>query len=393
MVSKPVDTPAAGRIMVDAASARFGGGLSYITRQLVALEEVRPDLDIRVIAAPWNAEALEAALRSPVRVPRLSNAVVRYGWEQLVMPWALTAEDLLYCPANFAPLLPHRAATVVTLQNPNYVGEGPKLASNRVAGERIRCTLSMRSMMAADRVVVISHSLAADLADDLPEVASRAVVIQSGAPSWCSQERRPGGIPENVPHLLSLANDAYHKNLDDVVDAWIRAFDSTPRSDVPLLVMAGTVTMARRTEQRSRVPEDRRDRLVHLGPVSDPSALRWLLRNALAMVAASSLEAFPLTPAEAGALGCPLVLSDIPAHHEVSGQHATYVAVGDLDGFASTMRAVTFSPPPRRPWTWPITWEDNAIRLARVFDEVLAERSEDPVRRAGLSLAGRNSIR
>lgn len=367
----------APRVVIDAASARLGGGLSYITRQLTALEQVRPDLQLAVIAAPWNAAALRQVLTSPVSVPRLSNAAVRYGWEQIVLPWQLGAGDVLYCPGNFAPLLPHRAATVVTLQNPNYVGPGPLLPSNRTAAERAKANLSLRSMQAADRVVVISHALAADLAGDLPEVVAKTVVIHSGAPTWSSDERRPGGIPEGSTHLLSLANDAAHKNLDHVIDAWVRAFADAPAGSVPLLVVAGDVSMARRIEQRARVPDDRRDKLVHLGAISDPSVLRWLLNHAVAMMAASSLEAFPLTPAEAGSLGCPLVLSDIPAHREVAGDHATYVPVGDIDGFARAVWLATVAPPPRRPWTWPVTWEQNAARLADVFDEVVAE----PLRR------------
>lgn len=362
------------RVVVDATSARLGGGLSYITRQLAALEKVRPDLQLVVIAAPWNVAALRDVLKSPVSVPRLSNSVIRYGWEQIVLPWQVGAADVLYCPGNFAPLGPHRAATVVTLQNPNYVGSGPHLPSNRTMAERAKANLSLRSMHAADRVVAISHALAADLALDLPEVVAKTVVIHSGAPTWCDEVRQPGGIPQDATHLLSLANDASHKNLDHVVDAWVRAFPEGPAPAVPLLVLVGDVSMARRTEQRARVPDDRRDKLVHLGAVSDPSVLRWLLTHAVAMVAASSLEAFPLTPAEAGSLGCPLVLSDIPAHREVAGDHAVYVPVGDINGFARAMRSAALAPPPRLPWTWPVSWEENAAQLADVFDEVVAER-------------------
>jgi glycosyltransferase involved in cell wall biosynthesis len=104
--------------------------------------------------------------------------------------------------------------------------------------------------------------------------------------------------------------------------------------------------------------------------VADRAEVRWLLAHALAMVAPSALEAFPLTPAEAGSLGCPVILSDIPAHREVAGDHATYVPVGDIDGLAGAIGNAVDRPSRRKPWTLRQTWESNARALAAVFDEL-----------------------
>lgn len=359
-------------IVANASSARIGGGLSYIVRQLSALEAVRPDLELRVIGAPWNAEALRSSLRSPVEVLPVPRASARFAFEQLVLPWRLGSSDVLYCPGNFVPLSPRRARTVLTLQNCNYVGPGLTFAANQRWNRKAKIALSHRSLLAADRVVAISHALARDLLADLPEVAQRTVIIQSGAPTWPTEERPPPGFPLPAGHLLSLANDYAHKNLDLLTRAWVTAF-SGPSDRVPALVFAGDITPARREAHLALVPVRLRPLVVHLGPIADRRVVRWLVNHAVAMAAPSALEAFPLTPAEAAALGCPTVLSDIPAHREVAGPNTRYVPSGDEMAFARALREVVDDPPPRTPWMWPRTWEDNASDLGAVFDEVADE--------------------
>jgi glycosyltransferase involved in cell wall biosynthesis len=370
-------------IVANAASARLGGGLNTIVRQLSALERVRPDLSLRVLGAPWNIDALREALEAPVQLVPVPAASARFAYEQIVLPWRLRRQDVLYCPGNFSPLLPHRSRTVLVLQNPNYVGEGPAQQSNQGRNRRLKIRLCQQSLRTADRVIVVSHALRATLLTDLPEVADRTIVIQSGGAVWPDREQAPAGFPRQTGHLLTLANDYPHKNLDAVVDAWARCFDGRSGA-APTLVLAGDITEARRETHRQRVPLYLRGRLVHVGPVADRAEVRWLLAHALAMVAPSALEAFPLTPAEAGSLGCPVILSDIPAHREVAGDHATYVPVGDIDGLARAIGKVVDRPPRRKPWTLRETWESNARALAAVFDELTGTPSRPrTTRRAG----------
>lgn len=111
--------------------------------------------------------------------------------------------------------------------------------------------------------------------------------------------------------------------------------------------------------------------LVHLGPVRDRAQLRWLYENALASVTMSTLEAFPLTPAEAGSVGCPLVASDIPAHREVAGDAAFYVPPRDAAALGRVLAEEIFIGARRpRKWTWPVSWQDHAIAVGALFDEV-----------------------
>jgi glycosyltransferase involved in cell wall biosynthesis len=367
-------------VVANAASARVGGGLTHVVRQLSALERVRPDLDLRVLAAPWNVDALRGALEAPVRLVPVPAASARFAYEQLVLPWQLRPDDILYCPGNFAPLTLRRSKTVLVLQNPNYIGAGRDHPANQRPRRRLKIRLCERSLLTADRVVVVSNALGETLLGDLPQVVDRTVVIQAGAAVWADGELAPPGFPLPTGHLLSLANDYPHKNLDAVVDAWIRCFGSSPAT-APALVMAGDVTEGRRQAQLGRVPLGLRSRLLHLGSIADRRQVRWLLANSLAMVAPSALEAAPHTPAEAGSVGCPAILSDISAHREMAGDHATYVPVGDIAGLAAAISGVVDRPPARVRWNWRRTWEDNARDLAGVFDDLTSSSGVLPAGR------------
>lgn len=356
------------RVLVDACAVRVGGGLSYAMSQLAALEKVAPDLELEVLAAPWNARELSRTVRSRVTTLPAFGVPSRFLLEQIVL--ATRRVDVIYCPNNFGPLVPTRTvAVVLTLQNPNYVGRGRQLPQNRGALRKAKIALSRLSMARADRLVVISESLRDELAVDSPRLALEAVVLQSGAPDWAGPARPPEGVAIPSRFYLSLANDYPHKRLDDCVRAWVAAHRLNGRRDVevPGLVMVGEIAPAKREDLRSLVPPAMRRRLVFTGPVADRSEVRWLLENSVAAVSTSELEAHPLTPAEAGSVGCPLLLSDIPPHREVAGEHAEYFGVGDVEALAGLMSDRLERRP--RPWSWPVSWEENALGLARVLRE------------------------
>lgn len=356
-------------VLVDAMSARLGGGLSFLTRQIAAIERTMPEVDLEILAAPWNVERLTTTLKSPVQLVNVPNPYVRYAYEQTILPLRRGSAQVLYCPGNFGPLPPARLPTVLAIQNPNFYGRGRAEPHNRRLMRRTKIVLSRWSARRADRVVLISESLMAEVLADMPELAPKAVLVPSGAPTWPDEALRPAGFAYDTDdYVVSLANDAPHKQLDRVIDAWTIAAGRDGRA--PALVLVGDVSADRQRTQRGRVPRELWSRLAYLGPLDYGRRLEWVIRNARALVAASSLEAHPLTPAEAGSLGCPLILSDIPAHREVAGAHARYVPVGDQEALSTALA----DPPsgPAEPWRWPMSWEDHATKLVSVFRDVAA---------------------
>jgi glycosyltransferase involved in cell wall biosynthesis len=366
VVSRPL------RVLVNATASRIGGGLSYTLAQLGHLERI-DDLRLEVFASPWNVDALRASLCSPVHLVRVPGVAARFAWEQMVLPVRLRDHDVLYCPNNFLPLGPYRVPAVLTLQDANYWVGREQLRRLHDRAKMVKRTLALASARRADRLVVISNSLRDAVLATRPRLAHKTVVVHSGAPSWPDGEvpvpaladradRRP--VEDVADWVLVLANDYPHKRLDLVVSAWAEACASA-RS--PALVICGLIRPDRERSLAALVPAVHRDRFVHLGAIGDRRQLKWLLRRARALVSVSVLEAHPLTPAEAGSLGCPLILSDIPAHREVAGDHARYVPPDDRSALVAALASISARATPRTPWQWPVSWSDHARAMAEVL--------------------------
>ena len=77
-----------------------------------------------------------------------------------------------------------------------------------------------------------------------------------------------------------------------------------------------------------------------------PAALAALYANAGAFVLPSSHEGQPIAVIEALGYGCPLILSDIPAHREIEIA-ARYFPAGDIDALAECLRDALLNPPDR----------------------------------------------
>ncbi|MEX2553228.1 MAG: glycosyltransferase [Actinomycetota bacterium] len=284
------------------------------------------------------------------------------------MPFLYEA-DLLYCPANFCPLLPTRKPIVLTLRNANYFGPGRQAAASSQFRKKVEILLARACVHRADSIVAVSNSLKQDVVLD-GFAKEKIRVILSGVPEWPESEEIPAGMQERADFFLSLANDYPTKRLDDLVKAWGLAFESNPLPSQ--MVLVGEMHGNRRDEQLQIVHPSLRNSLIHLGSISNRSQVKWLLRRARAMISASELESFGLTLVEAGVLGCPAIVTDIPAHREVGSVHVRFFPVGGLRDLADAMldvrpRALTDN---KSRWSW-CSWDENASRLGDVFDQLL----------------------
>ena len=86
---------------------------------------------------------------------------------------------------------------------------------------------------------------------------------------------------------------------------------------------------------QKRIDESRLDDQIRILGFVDDVTLRYLYKNALALAYVSLLGPNNLPPIEAAALGCPVIISDLPGHREQMREAALFVdatsrkAVGD----------------------------------------------------------------
>lgn len=354
-------------VLINATSAKVGGGLSYLSRQLRGLERAT-DIDAVVLVSPWNVAGFSSVLErfTLQRVP-VANAGTRYLWENLALP-AKTAPDVIYCPANFGPLVGTRAPLVLTLQNPNYVSPARYMEHNRSWRRRSKIRLSHTAMTRADRIIAISKSLAAGLLQDRPDLASRIEIVQSGAAEWPADLVSPN---HPRPYYLSLANDYPHKQLPMLIEAFAK-LSYTVLSGVDL-VLVGELRLDTR-QLVNTVATGPESRIVALGSIGDRSIVGGYVKDALAIVSPSLAEAFPLTPAEAGMLGTPCLLSDIAPHQEVTEGRAVFFDAEDARSLQRAWKRFHEVPGHRMQWEWSLSWEDHAVRVSNVL-RAAAERS------------------
>jgi glycosyltransferase involved in cell wall biosynthesis len=172
----------------------------------------------------------------------------------------------------------------------------------------------------ADRVVVPTAAVAAELAEHVPELRpDRVVVVGEGVaeelrepPADADRRAARLGLPD--AYLLSLATLEPRKGLDVL----LAALADPKAPDLPLLLVGqpgwGGVDPAT-TARELGLPAGR---IRVLGRIPDAD-LAVVLHRATALAAPSRAEGFGLPPLEAMAAGVPVVVSDAPALVEVTG--------------------------------------------------------------------------
>lgn len=350
------------RVLVNALPLRRGGGVTYLRQQLAALARVAPELDLHTLVSPWTeADGLPGTVET---VP-LRSVATRFAYEQVRLPFRSC--DLLYCAANFGPtVLASRAPTVLAIHNANYYGSGLALPETRRSRPPLKVRANHLAMRRASAVVAVSHALAEEAVAAVPAVADKIHVLSCGRPVWPAGAAPVTRLPER--YLVTVASRAPHKRVTDVVDGWARSLDLAGTA-IPLVVV-GDLAPAQRAAHRATAGRHQAG-LVHTGPIQDRATLRSVYAGATAMVSMSALESLSLTPIEAGSVGCPIVLSDLPVHQEVALGHAVFVPVGDPEALAKALCAgYPQWRPGSRPWSWPTGWDDNARELVRVFESI-----------------------
>jgi glycosyltransferase involved in cell wall biosynthesis len=360
-VAEPVEDDQPVRVLVNAVSARVGGGLTYAVEQLGALA-AQPGLDLTVVAVEPAANRLRsrASQARVVTIPR-RPLPIRLAWEQSLLAWRGRRFDVIYGIGNFA-LLAATTPQVVTFQNPNHFGAGALRVNRRFSSRSRRLRLVAERLLAhasarrARVSIAISASLRNCMLEDLPDVRHQLVLSAPPVVDDADGPTRP--LPE-LPdaYILSVANDYPHKD-------WLgltRAFAAA--ADLPPLVLVGEPgASARAPWMRQRC-----NRVIFWGPEPDRSRLERLYRGASAFVAHSHLEAFPLTPIEALSRRISVAASDIPTHREVCQEQAEYYNPDDAADLASAVRRALRSGPPS-PTSWEQrTWDHNAAELAAML--------------------------
>ena len=260
-----------------------------------------------------------------VKPSRALLGIKGHLWEQLYLPTQL-GRRLLWSPGNTGPLAVSRQVVTVhdaaALDHPEWFERKFALWYSALLPRlvrRVRAIITV-SDFSRDRIVqntgikperinVIPNGVDRRF-HRLDAIAVKKVITELGLTD---------------PYILFVGSLEPRKNLKMLLETWREGnFDGAS------LAVAGATAHMFRTFQLDPLPKGVR----LLGRVGDDQ-LPALYSGAAGFVYGSVYEGFGLPPLEALACGCPVAVSDIPAHREVCGEAACYfdpLSPADLSG-------------------------------------------------------------
>jgi glycosyltransferase involved in cell wall biosynthesis len=235
-------------------------------------------------------------------------------WEQFYLPTQLRRR-LLWSPGNTGPITVRRQVLTVhdaaALDHPEWFERKFALWYGALLPRLVR---KVRA------IITVSHFSRERIVQLTGVDGERVHVIANGV----EPRFRPANIEAikeirakfelNDPYILFVGSLEPRKNLKVLLQAW-----QLGRFDGAMLAVVGASGHLFQNLQFDSVPEGVR----LLGRVED-ELLPALYSGAAGFVYPSVYEGFGLPPLEAMACGCPIAVSDIPAHREVCGSTALY---------------------------------------------------------------------
>jgi len=270
-------------------------------------------------------------------VPPPGARLRKHLWEQDKLLRIARRYDVLFCPANLAPIRPIRPARLaVTLHSVAFAHDA---IGYTPAFRWYYRWMIPRVIGRADAVIAVSHAERDRIAALYPSAAGKITVVHHGL----DRAFGPVGGRAERPYVLFVGSLSAGKSPETAMAALGRIAGSVPHrfalagaTGGPFLELAAGL----RAAAGGLSPE----RVDFLGSITDTARLVRVYSRADALVLPSRYESFGLPVLEAMACGTAVIASDLPALREVAGPAAVYVRPGDVDGWAAAMRSVLGDP-------------------------------------------------
>jgi len=330
------------RTLINAVSARAGGGVSYLINLLRILPAICPD-DQFLAVIPDIKLPIEISQHPNLElktIPEASgNVFKRFLWENTALidlchSWKA---DLLYCVANIIPFRNPGIPVAVMLQN--VAPLTPKvlylLKKYEPAPKFLQMLLLQKLTLFAARkshaVIALSNDSVKLLQKWVPQ--TRPEVAYHGLdPAFCGSFKKPVSCGE-APYLLFVSSLYVYKGLEYLVEA----MHIDP--ELPRLFVAGRTFdsgHARKVSQRI-IELNLTERITFLDAIPYDELPQWY-SHATAMVSPSWCESSSIILLEAMACGCPVVAMNTGPMPEICGETGIYAEPFNAKSLAEAMR-------------------------------------------------------
>ncbi len=364
------ESPRKVGVLINALSARLGGGQTYVMNLLrflpgeagVEIFVLAPDS----LAIPADRENVK---RIPVRWP-VDNPFVRAVWERLYLPKLLKGlkADVLYSPGGIiGGPLPGGCKSITMFQNmiPFDLAQSQKypLGYMRLRHWILKRVL-LKSMRESDLVIFISEYAKQVIQRHAGGPLKRTAVIPHGvSPAFRSTEhgklQRPAWLPSGE-YLLYVSNLDFYKSQVEVVHAYAILKQRCLKPEKLVLVGAESPEYGRRVRGEIRRLGLETDVLIKgQVPYEEMPAV---YQHALLNIFASQCENCPNILLEALAAGRPVVVSNCPPMPEFAGDAAIYFDPKSPEQLADKLSEVLGDPRLRKELS------ERALARSRMYD-------------------------
>ena len=342
------------KIVINAYSARQGGGQTYLINLLQHLPEQNPP-QIEVFA-PRSLQLPEHSCISRVHASwPTENPLMRAAWERLALPLYLkqTGADVLFCPGGLVATTPPKGCKVVTMFRNMTPFDPIAMKAVPLGLHWIRLymlrRLMLNSMRGADLTIFISE-YARNAIEKLSRIPNPLTI-----PHGVSEAFRLGYSPlprpaaaGDLPYLLYVSKLDIYKHHNEVVKAY--AMLPVHLRDAHRLILVGEAEGEQAQQLHALIRELGVEGYVRVLGAVPYNDLPGYYQNAMANIFASSCENCPNIMLEALASGRPLLASDVEPMPEFGGRHIGYFSPFDPSSIEIAMRKVLADSSTAKSW-------------------------------------------
>ncbi|MGC8928337.1 MAG: glycosyltransferase family 4 protein [Myxococcota bacterium] len=294
-----------GRVLMHSTVSGVERYTDLLLRHLSSI----PNLDIDVIKPPSQS--------------RLSQHI----WEHFCLPFKSLEYDLLFCPANIAPVwIPEGVRLVVTLHSVAYLATSNSYS--KMFKEYYK-RLIPHIIEIADHIVTVSHSERERILHFYPQVADKISVIYSGIDESFFSEN-----VDRENYILSVISYLSAKNMNELIDAFNLIKD---KINYNLKIVVSNPQKARNSSFRLS------DRITLYYNLDDKLLIDMYWKASL-MVQPSRYESFCFPVLEALAASTPVVCTPLDSVREIAGDAVFFSSGFDKESIAHSIFSVLTNP-------------------------------------------------
>lgn len=335
------------RVVIDAISAREGGGQTYL-RNLLAYD---PGEGIQVFVLATPSLSLPRLGQGVTRVDApemVVRPIPRAAWGRVGIPPLLRdlRPDVLFCPGGTLPCRPPPECRSITMSRnmlPFDAGQRRRYPLGYArAKARILERVLLQSMLRSDLVIFVSNHAKEVIEHRVGGRLQRTAVIPHGVSSDFHQVARNPPRPSWLPredYVLYVSNLEPYKSHLEVIRAFAVLKRRLPGHEKLVLVGRETVRPHARAVRREIELLGLRGDVILAGP-RPHEELPAVNYHARAGVFASECENCPNILLESMAAGLPMAVSDVAPMPEFAAEAVTYFDPRRPDAIADRLEAL-----------------------------------------------------